>query len=77
MIDKVIEVLLNQGVLGLVVLVLALVAKRKDDDLTAERKARIDDANRFTTAMVAMQAQVSTVVEKGSDIVAALKERDK
>ena len=91
MLDELGKLFLQQGIMGAIVLVLAVVLRRRDEDLTAERKARIADANQFTTSMVALQAQVLTsvnqvvhavgqlseAVEKLADIAEAVERRER
>jgi hypothetical protein len=68
------SILAEKGVLGVLILVLAFVLYRKDQELTAERQARLDDAKKFTDRLLALQTSITDTVGKLVDLHDTTKE---
>ncbi len=63
----------SQGLLGIMLVLVGLVAWRKDKALEAERAARIEDAKNYNDLALKLQAQVIDAVNKLADILEEMK----
>ena len=66
----------SQGLLGIMLVVVAWVAWSKDRELKAEREARIADAKGYNDLALGLQAKVIDAVNKLSEILDELRKRD-
>lgn len=63
----------SQGLLGVLLVVVGLVAWSKDKELKAEREARIADAKSYTELALKLQEKVTDTVNKLADIFDEMK----
>jgi len=64
----------SQGLLGVMLVIVAYVAWRKDKDLQEERDERIADAKSYNELALKLQAQVIESVNKLGDILEQMKQ---
>ena len=68
-----VPVIASQGLLGVMLIIVGVVAWSKDKELKAEREARIADAKSYTDLALKLQAQVIDAVNKLADILEEMK----
>jgi hypothetical protein len=73
---SVIEVILQYGGLGAVLIVVGFAYFKKDQALVAEQQLRIKDAHDYLTLAMKLQESVISAVNKLSDIVEVFEKRE-
>lgn len=71
MVELLVRAAVEHGVPGLIIAALAVALWSKDKELTAERKARVEDANQFTETALELQRKLLESIDKSERAVEA------
>jgi hypothetical protein len=65
--------LAEKGILGMLIVALAVILWRKDQELTAERNARREDAQKFSDKALELQSTATNTAHKLADAFESMK----
>jgi hypothetical protein len=71
--QRLVEALAEKGILGMLIVAIAIILWRKDQDLTAERNARREDAQKFSEKALELQSVATATAHKLADAFEAQK----
>jgi hypothetical protein len=71
MVEIFVRAAIEHGIPGLIIAALCVALWSKDKELTAERRARVDDANKYTGTALELQRKLLESIDKSERAVEA------